>query len=315
MLDDNGSFSIVNKKHFIRSYKGLNGIKIAYLLVAHKCSEQINLFIKQLLRYGDCDVYIHIDKKNAEMGNQIIKSSRVYICSIYDVRWGSFEIVKAAIELMKLAMNSKTMYTHIYFGSGQDMLVKKGLYSYLSLHSQNIFVRIINEVKDSDRASARYKICWPKKLMIRDDLHPYRVIRIMLQYLCKIGIVVWANNKKLRKKVKFYEGRTWFIAPIEAIEYILEYISKNPDYLDFWEDSLASDLMFFQTIIMNSPFADKVLNELMYVNFGKTFSTMNHPQTITMDVVDSIKCGDYFCARKFEYYESRDVITYFEKNI
>ena len=38
----------------------MSQIRIAYLLVAHKCPEQVNLFINQLLNYGDCDVYVHV---------------------------------------------------------------------------------------------------------------------------------------------------------------------------------------------------------------------------------------------------------------
>lgn len=290
----------------------MSKIKIAYLLVAHKCPEQVNMFIEQLLNYGDCDVYVHVDKKNHNLFNKIIESPRVFKCSMYDVRWGSFEIVKAAIELMRMTKRSGTVYTHIYFGSGQDLLVKKGLYEYLSRHEKSIFLHIVGEVTDSSRASARYRICWPHKLMIRNDLHPYRFIRIAMQMLCKLGIVINPNRKTLNNKVQFYQGRTWFIAPMEVLQYIVDYIESNPDFVDFWEDSLASDLMFFQTIIMNSPYADDVEEELMYVNFGETFATMNHPLTITMKDTEKIKNGNYYCARKFEF-DEMDAINYFLK--
>jgi len=289
----------------------MSDIRMAYLLVVHKCPEQVNVFIRQLLEYGDCDVYVHIDKKKSVMIEQIIKSERVTACSVYDVRWGSFEIVKAAYYLMGLMNKSKKKYTHMYFGSGQDLLVKKGLYEYLENKPENIFLHIIREITDKDRASARYRICWLKKLMIRNDMHPYRFVRIAMQLLCKWGVVIHANKKPLKKRMKFYEGRTWFIAPTKVMEYILNYIGENPDYVAYWEDSLASDVMFFQTIIMNSPYADKVEDELMYVDFGKTFGTMNHPLTITMATVKKIEKGNYFCARKFEWDEEREVIEYF----
>lgn len=288
----------------------MNNVRVAYLLVAHKCSEQVNMFIEQLLSYGDCDVYVHVDRKNPDLLNEIIKSPRVITCSIYDVRWGSFEIVNAAIELMKMVYASGKNYTHMYFGSGQDLLVRQGLYECLEKKPESIFLHIVGEVKNSDRESARYRICWPKKLMIRNDLHLYRFIRIAMQLLCKSGIVLNKNKRVLSKAVRFYEGRTWFIAPIKVLEYIVEYINDNPDYVEFWKDSLAADLMFFQTIIMNSPYADRVEEELMYVNFGKTFKTMNHPLTITMATVNEIEKGNYYCARKFEM-ENRNVIDYF----
>ena len=282
----------------------MSQIKIAYLLVAHKCPEQVNLFVQQLLDYGDCDVFIHIDKKKPEMIEKIVKSNRVFVCSVYDVRWGSFEIVKAGYHLMRMARASGKNYTHMYFGSGQDLLVKRGLYEYLDAHPGTTFIRIKNEVTSVDRASARYRIRWPQKLMIRNDLHVYRFLRIGMQLLCKIGIVMFPNKKTLKKPLRFYEGRTWFIAPITVMEYILDYIDDNSDYEEFWEESLAADLMFFQTILMNSPYTDKVEDELMNVEFGKTFRTTNHPLTVKMECIEEINNGKWFCARKFELNES-----------
>lgn len=292
----------------------MNNIKIAYLLVAHKSPEQVNLFINQLLDYGDCDVYVHVDKKNPELYEKIIDSPRVMKCSIYDVRWGSSEIVKAAFELMRRAKEADKNYTHMYFGSGQDLLIKKGLYEFLADNSNKIFLKIVGQVKDTDRASARYRICWPRTLMIRNDLHLYRFIRIFMQILCCCGIVIRKNKKQLKNKVNFYEGRTWFVAPMYVLEYIVNYIEKNPDYVDYWEDSLASDLMFFQTIIMNSPYSKDIENELMYVNFGKTFATMNHPVTIDMEIAKQIQNDDrFFFARKFEMDEIEAIEFFVDK--
>lgn len=291
----------------------MSQIKIAYLLVAHKCPEQVNLFINQLLNYGDCDVYVHVDKKNPKLQETIIKSPRVFVCSICDVRWGSFEIVKAAVELMKMVVSSGKSYSHMYFGSGQDLLVKKGMYDYLEAKPKKVFLHIVGEIKNSDRESARYRVCWPHKLMIRNDLHPYRFVRIAMQLLCKLGIVIRKNRKTLKKQVRFYEGHTWFIAPYEVLKYIVNYIQDNPDYVDYWEDSLASDLMFFQTIIMNSPFVSNVEDELMFVKFGETFSTKNHPLTVSVEMEKEIEDGNYFCARKFEITEIDTIRYYIEK--
>lgn len=291
----------------------MTDIRMAYLLVAHKCPEQVNIFVKQLLDYADCDIYIHVDKKKPEMVDQLLKHERVFVCSIYDVRWGSFEIVKAAYHLMAFARESGKTYTHFYFGSGQDLLVRKGLYEYLAKKPDKIFLRINREITNNDRASSRHRVCWPKKLMIRNDLHIYRFVRIAIQFLCRIGIVLYPNKVQLKKKIRFYEGRTWFIAPIRVMDYILEYIKSNPDYVAYWEDSLAADLMFFQTIIMNSPYAGEIEEELMYVEFGQTFRTMNHPLTITMNTVKRIESGNYYCARKFEWNEKDTIEYYLEK--
>lgn len=285
-------------------------IKIAYVLLAHKNPKQINLFVQQLLKYGDCEIYIHIDKKSENIISQIKENKKVHVYSIFDVRWGSFEIIEATLYLMRIMLNSGNIYSHVYFGSGQDLLVKKGLYEYLEEYPDNIFLKIEKEIKKNDLLTGCYKVKWPKELMVRDDWRIKRFIRIFIECMNRMGITFFPNKRKIDSNIKIYMGRTWFIAPVKVISYIVCFLENNKSFMDYWKDSLASDLMFFQTIIMNSPFKYKVTDELMYVNFGKTFGTKNHPLTITEKDISKIQEGNYYCARKFEIKESK-VIKYF----
>lgn len=289
-------------------------IKVAYLLLAHKNPEQVNLYVEQLLENGDCDIYIHVDKQNFDMCSEIVVNKHVFVCSEFETRWASFEICKAALHLMNLAVSSNKSYTHIYFGSGQDLMVKPGLYDFLALNDDKVFMHIIREITPKDRAASRYKIRWSKKLMRRSDVSFSRFIRVCLQILCRIGIVVRRNKKKLNNPVKIYTGGTWFIAPIAAIKYILTYVTDNPDYVDFWEDSLASDLMFFQTILMNSVYRSTMEEQLMYIRFGTTKKTHNHPMTVSIADDDEIEKGNYFFARKFEIAD-RETIDYYRSKV
>lgn len=289
----------------------MGNTNIAYLLVCHKNPEQVNMFIDQLLEYGDCDIYIHVDSKNKAMMSKITSNDSVKLYSEYDVKWGSFEIVLAGLMLMKRALESGNGYTHFYFGSAQDLLVKKGMYEYLELTNKSVYIHIVGEINNRSRAAAKYLVKWPHKLMIRNDYHLYRFVRIALQCMCAIGLNLFPNKKKLKRDIVFYEGRTWFIAKKEMIEYIVDYCKENPDYVDLWTDSLASDLMFFQTLIMNSPYSSNIEDELMYVRFGKTFGTMNHPVPITKDSMIEIEKGNYFCARKFNYPDDIEIMEYY----
>ena len=116
------------------------------------------------------------------------------------------------------------------------------------------------------------------------------------------------NKRQLPEGVEVYTGRTWFILPIDAIEYILCYIEEHPDYVDFWKESLASDLMFFQTIIQNSPLNKRVEDELMYTHWEGRRN--NHPLDISIEDDAAIEAGPFFCARKFNYADT-DVVNYY----
>lgn len=290
--------------------------KIAYLLLVHKNPNQVNKFIKQLLNIGNCDIYIHVDTKSKGIISQLIKDNRVHIYSYFDVKWGSFEIVESAIFLMKEIKKLNKKYDYVYFGSGQDLIIRKGLLNYLDQNKDKIFIHINKEpIKDRDRRTSRHKIKWPKCLMIRNDLHLYRFIRIALSLFYKIGINFFPNKCELKRKVIFFEGRTWFVIPFEVMNYIIDYLDNNEDYTEYWRDSLASDLMFFQTLIMNSPYKDKIEDELMFVEFGSKFWNMNHPYTLKMEDIKRLEDSNKFFARKFDENEDSKIIKYFLEKV
>ncbi len=290
----------------------MDTIRIAYLLLAHTCQAQINSFVHQLLDYGECDVYIHVDKKHSDILPEIQQNEHVFVYSEFAVNWGGIEIPLAALFLMKKALASGNQYSHMYFGSCQDMLVKQGLYEYLCEHRQNLFITIGSPIELPSRSVACFQVRWPKKLLVRDNLHPYRLVRFVIQWLCTKGIIFRKNTKQLPNDMVIWGGRTWFIFPVDAICYIVDFIDNHSNYVDFWRESLASDLMFFQTIIMNSPLKDRVCNELMYVHFGEKLSNNNHPVDISIEDDLAIESGTYFCARKFNYADA-DVVNYYLK--
>lgn len=119
--------------------------RIAYILLVHNNPEQLNLFLKQILSDPDCDVYIHIDKKNHAMEKQLIKDERIKVFSVYEVRWASFEMMAGTIMLMKAAIESGIQYSHVYYGSGNDLMVRKGFHEFLNNNPETLFMNIIGQ--------------------------------------------------------------------------------------------------------------------------------------------------------------------------
>lgn len=103
----------------------------AYLIIAHKNFDQLIKLIS-LLDYQYNDIYIHIDRKskgyNTEKLISTAKESNIYISSIYNVYWGSFEIVQTELFLLKEATKRKYDYYHLI--SGLDLPIKSNKYIY-----------------------------------------------------------------------------------------------------------------------------------------------------------------------------------------
>ena len=95
-----------------------------------------------------------------------------------------------------------------------------------------------------------------------------------------------------------YIGATWWNLSGKMVEYILGYTNQNSAVMKFYKYTLLADEMFFQTLILNSQFKERVLNEnLRLIDWeGQT----SHPNIITMKYLEGLKQSPALFARKFD---------------
>ena len=67
-------------------------------------------------------------------------------------------------------------------------------------------------------------------------------------------------NKKLPFNLKPFGGSQWFCLPKQLVTYILQFVNQNKSIKKFYERTLIPDEMFFQTILINSPFRSQICN-------------------------------------------------------
>lgn len=126
-------------------------MKIAYLMLVHKNFNQIKLLTDQLADELT-HVYIHVDKKNEELFNDLkneyVNSENV---SIIDkrikVNWSGFSQVQATLNLMESALeNNNFKFEYISLISGQDFPIKSNDYirKFLSDNNGNEFIQYRN---------------------------------------------------------------------------------------------------------------------------------------------------------------------------
>jgi len=293
-------------------------LKIAYMLVVHKNPEQVNTFIQQLLADEQADVYIHIDKKSLpDMEDKIVKDPRVIRASENIlVTWGDISMVDAELVLLRDVLNSGKRYDFVCMRTGQDLMVKKGYKEYLSRRKGKSFFSM-KEITLKDEQAGLFKVRYPEcTRSLYDGMHPYRILRTVLRKLYSKGFNPMHNKEEFDTSIKLHWGSDWFCASGRMAEYMADYLEKNRFYRNAFKESLAPSTIFFNTLAMNSPFAEEVMNEEQtYLRFGTSYRTNNHPVIFTMAEIDEIeKSGCYF-ARKFDSAEDKEVIEYFLKKI
>ena len=290
-------------------------LRLAHLLLVHKNPDQVNAFLKQIARDGRADVYVHVDKKSPEAVLEgIAGGPNVHVLSErIEVTWGDFSMIDATLLLLRKMRGSGRSYDFVCLNSGQDLLVKDGLAEHLARNRGAIFMDP-GRIEPGDPRSSSWRIRWPRVTRNRFDspLHPFRLLRAGLGRLYSWGVNLCPNPRALPDHHVFHRGSQWFCLPGEAAGYMLDYLDRNPACYEVFKEALVPDMSFFHTLIMNSPYAERVAGEILtYLNFGKSYKDNNHAVVLTMkDVPDIEKSGKYF-ARKFDAGVDNRVIAYF----
>ncbi len=98
------------------------------------------------------------------------------------------------------------------------------------------------------------------------------------------------------------------------MNYILEYVSKNPELKRFYKYSWAPDEMFFQTILMNSSLKSDIINDnKRYIDWEK--KNVPLPAILTEKDFDKILMSDKLFARKFDINIDKKILDLIDKEI
>lgn len=106
-------------------------------------------------------------------------------------------------------------------------------------------------------------------------------------------------------------GATFCALTRQAAEYIINFMQNNPRARRYAKLTHASDEFWFQTLLMNSPLKDKVINKpLWYIDWG---GISKHPRVLTILDFPSLVESGLFFARKFDMYEDESVLDMLDR--
>ena len=120
------------------------------------------------------------------------------------------------------------------------------------------------------------------------------------------------KRKIAAKMPKLYGGSTYWSLSRECLEYVVEFTKKNKWVLNRFKYTLCAEEFYFQTIIMNSPFADKVINDnLRHIDW--VARNGNNPAVLDETDLEKLKETNAVFARKFDYPQSTGLLNKIKK--
>lgn len=293
-------------------------MKNAIIILVHHLPEQVNIFLKQILTSTDMDIFIHINKKYDALRDQLLKDDRIIITkNNIEITWGGDGLLNAVLLMLKEVRDTGKHYGHVLINTGQDLLIKNGLDEFLETHKGQVFFEGYEQDKRR-RAFLLYK--WPEKYrqLMDSKTNPYKILRRFRLELFTRGFPFLKKKVSVNvKSITFFRNWFWGALPFEVMEFILDYIEKNPKYMEIYHNALVPEEGFFLTLIMRSPYKDGVV----FTN-GRSESLTNvlsrsngHPVVVKYDDIVELDKSPFFFARKFDMRTDSKVIDYYQSKI
>ena len=275
-------------------------MKIAYLIQAHKNWEQVALLI-QLLKENWNEIFIHVDAKSqfeeVQLKKWIPNIDVHFVAPRIKVYWGHVSQVHATLALLQSAFHAPGGFDRFVLLSGQDLPIKT---------NDHIFRFFDNNPHEYLQY---YK--FPIKWWVYggyDRVQIYNFPEVLGPFWNKI-------NRKIQMLLPFrrslpfeghlFGGGQWFNLTRGAVESILQYVQAT-DVLKKIKYTSCIDEIFFQSILLNSRFADLCeCNDLRYVDWG--FHGSN-PKTLEQSDFQTLQDSTAFFARKFDQSHDSEII-------
>jgi hypothetical protein len=124
----------------------------------------------------------------------------------------------------------------------------------------------------------------------------HRVLRRLLNFPARL---TFPEGRRIPDGLKPYGGWAWWAMSLAAARYVVDYVSHHGEYLRFFNLTLCTDEMFYQTILLNSAeMAGAIVNsDLTYANWTAGGS---HPAVLTTKDFDDLEASPKLFARKFD---------------
>jgi len=279
-------------------------MKVAHLIITYTNPAQTERMIKRMW-HPDFDFYVHVDAKlPISSHDNLISIPNVYmIQNRVKVEWAAYSTIQSEFNGIQEILESKRGYDFISLLSGQGYPIK----------SPNQIKQFYKDREGKLLLKYRsFQDDWPEGM---ERIKRYYLVDYQFkgQYFLEKLINRIFPKRKVLPNIHFYgSSMFWAISPAAAA-YVLETVNKDARVKWFFKHTWAPDEFLFQTILLNSSFAPKVINENCHY-YQHDPQTPN-PKVLSIKDFNDIITSDRIYARKFNMNESPEIMDAIDQYI
>lgn len=261
-------------------------MRLAYLLVVHRNPRQVVRLVRRLGE-GETTFVVHVDRRapgplreeiargTTDLDVRFVPSHRCY--------WGGFGMVRAALKGMQHLVANEVPFDYAVLLSGQDYPLRsaRAIRDFLAAADGRSFMNHF-PLPRLDGWGARGGL---------DRFEDWHLIRTRALH------VRLPRKRRLPLGLRPYGGGAWWCLARPVVEHVTRTVDANPGLVRFFEHVLHPSEIFFQTVVMNSPLAESVVDDsLRFVRW----SGAGNPDTLTIAAADELLASGALFARKFD---------------
>lgn len=295
---------MVYNQYICRNVYSIITMKIANLIMTYTCPEQTERMIK-MLQCDGYDFYIHVDKKiSIEPYTYLEQLPNTYLIKNREiVRWAGYNTLIATFNCIDEICTSGKNYTFINFVSGQDYLIKSSsyIYNFFKINRGKEFLSFKNYVTE-----------WPEG-MVRIKRYSLINFRFKGKYIIERIMNLVLPLKKLPYNYHPYgESMFWMLSP-ECALFVANKVRNDKKLRNFFKYTWGADEFVFSTILMNSKYKDKIVNNnYRYMDWSAGGS---HPKVLGVEDFDKLKNSEMLFARKFDMNKDADILDLLDDHL
>lgn len=264
-------------------------MRVAHLIITYTNPLQTARMIERMQHPG-FDFYIHVDKKIditdhlflARQPNVFLIQNRV------NVVWGGYNTVEATLQSVKEILAAGRNYDYIHLMSGQDYPIKPAdhIYRFFETNRGKEFLAFEHFDEWADEAYPRIR-----------EYH-FTNYKFPGRYLVQRVINRILPERKSPIPMDYYGASMFWALSSDCLRYIIHLLDHNARFRRFMQFTWGSDEFMFQTLVLNSSFKEKVVNDnLLFLDRDKGAP---HPNIITVNHLKQLLESSKLFARKFD---------------
>ncbi|MCE7066073.1 beta-1,6-N-acetylglucosaminyltransferase [Dyadobacter sp. CY326] len=279
-------------------------MKIAHLILAHAQPAQLGRLIKALA-HEQAYFFIHIDQKSqlSDFENVLPKEHVYFIEKREKVAWGAYSIVQATLNGLDAIASSGLHIDYINLLSGSDYPLKRADEIHAFFESQQgksfmEFQLVSTEWTEAISRLTEYHLTnysFPGKYFVQKWMNKLLPARQLPDNLVAVG------------------RSQWMSLTMNAAKHILNYLHAHPNVAFYFKHTWAPDEIIFQTILYNSHFRDKMVNNnLRYIQWQEGKAS---PETLKEQDLERLLGTKALFARKFDMHTNPEILDLLDKKI